>query len=226
MLFDIDGTLLRRMPPVHRQAICDAAATIYGVRLAPDDLGRTAGMTDSAITQRALRAAGLPDATIAASMPAYFTAAAEAYAARVPDDLRPYYTPHAAETLTWLAERGSALGVVTGGSERIAWIKLRAARLDGYFGCGAYGDEAIERDGLPALAVARAREHFGRDFAPRCTYVVGDTPADVACGLACGLRTIGVATGSYHSLADLRAAGAHEVFSDLSGLRGMAWANE
>ena len=223
VLFDIDGTLLRGMPPAHRQAVCDAVAAVYGVQLAPENLGGTAGMTDSAITWRVLRAAGVPVATIAAGLPAYFDAAAGAYARHVPADLRPYYTPHAAETLAWLAESGAALGLVTGNIERIAWIKLRAARLDTYFGCGAFGDEAIERDGLPALAVARARDCFGRDFAPERTYVVGDTPADVACGLACGLRTIAVATGSAHTVAELRAAGAHDTFADLSGLRGMAW---
>lgn len=223
VLFDIDGTLLRRMPPAHRQAICDALAAIFGARLAPEDLGPTAGMTDSAIAWRALRAAGIDETAIAAGMSAFFAAAADAYARHVPADLRPYYTPHAAETLAWLAERGAALGVVTGGMERIAWIKLRAARLDGYFACGAFGDEAIEREPLPALAVARAREYFSREFASEHIYVVGDTPADVACGLACGVRTIAIATGPVHSVAELRAAGAHEAFADLSGLREMLW---
>jgi hypothetical protein len=46
-LFDIDGTLLRGMPPLHRMALCDAAERIYNVSLSPDDLGQTAGMTDS-----------------------------------------------------------------------------------------------------------------------------------------------------------------------------------
>ncbi len=229
VLFDIDGTLLRRMPPAHRQAICDALAAVYGAHLAPDaplrpeDLGQTAGMTDSAIAWRALQTAGVDDAAIAAGMPVFFAAAAKAYARHVPDDLRPYYTPHAAETLVWLAERGAALGLVTGNIARVAWIKLRAARLDAYFGCGAFGDEAIERDRLPALAVTRARERFGRDFAPDRIYVVGDTPADVACGLACGLRTIAVATGPVHALDELSAAGAHAAFADLSGLRTMDW---
>lgn len=230
VLFDIDGTLLRRMPPAHRQAICDALTAVYGAHLAPDallrpeNLGQTAGMTDSAIAWRTLRTVGVDDAAIAAGMPAFFGAAAEVYARQVPDDLRPYYTPHAAETLSWLAERGVALGLVTGNIARIAWIKLRAARLDGYFGCGAFGDEAIERDGLPALAVERAHERFRRGFDPERVYVVGDTPADVACGLACGLRTIAIATGPVHSLAELRAAGAHAAYPDLSALREMDWA--
>jgi phosphoglycolate phosphatase len=229
VLFDIDGTLLRRMPPAHRQAICDALDAVYSAHLGaeiifrPEDLGQTAGMTDAAIAWRALRAAGVPDAIIAAGLAEFYAAAATAYERHVPADLRSYYTPHVAETLDWLAAQGAALGLVTGNIAHIAWTKLRAARLDTYFGCGAFGDEAIERERLPALAVPRACERFDRAFALDHVYVVGDTPADVACGLACSLRTVAVATGPAHSLAELRAAGAHYTFADLRGLREMTW---
>ncbi|WIG61722.1 MAG: hypothetical protein OJF49_004470 [Ktedonobacterales bacterium] len=217
-LFDIDGTLLRRMPPAHRQAVCDGAAVVYGVRLGPDDLGQTAGMTDTAIAWRALRTIGIPDGEIRDGLPAFFTAAADAYERHVPADLRPYAAPHATEALAWLAERGAALGLVTGNIERVAWTKLRAASMDQYFACGGFGDEAEARTDLPPLALGRARTAFGRDFTPEHIYVVGDTPDDVACGVANGLRTVAVATGPVHSLAELRAAGADYAYDDLRGL--------
>ncbi len=218
-LFDIDGTLLRRMPPAHRQAICDAAQEVYGVTLTAADMGSTAGMTDTAIARRTLLAHGVPESTITAKLPAFFEAAGAAYARHVPADLRPYHTPHAAETLAWLSERGAALGLVTGNVERIAWIKLAAAGLADYFRMGAFGDEAESRDALPPLALARARDAFARDFAPRDVFVVGDTPADIQCGAASGLCTVGVATGSEHSLDHLRACSPDYLFEDLSGLR-------
>jgi phosphoglycolate phosphatase-like HAD superfamily hydrolase len=217
-LFDIDGTLLHRMPPVHRQAICDAAAQVHGVRIGPDELGQTAGMTDAAIARRALLAADVAPEEIEAGKQRFFTFAADAYEAHVPDDLRPYHTPHAEETLRWLRERGAALGLVTGNIERIAWTKLRAAGLADYFGCGAFGDEAEAREELPPLAVRRAHEAFGRAFAPARTYVVGDTPADIACGAACALRTVAVATGPIHSLEELHFYRPDYAFSDLGGL--------
>src|SRR5690242_2554748 len=93
-LFDIDGTLLRRMPPAHRQALCDAAQAVYGVALGPLDLGQTAGMTDSAIAWRVLRDANVPDVVIAEGLPAFFVAAGDAYAQHVPADLRPYQITH------------------------------------------------------------------------------------------------------------------------------------
>ena len=218
-LFDIDGTLLRAMPPAHRQAVCDAAGEVYGVRLEPGDLGTTAGMTDTAIIVRALRAAGLDDGAAAAGLPAFFAAAGAAYERHVPADLRLYHTPHAGETLAWLADCGAALGLVTGNVERIAWTKLRAAGMAEYFTFGGFGDEAEAREELPPLALTRAQARFGHEFAPERVYIVGDTPADVACGAACGLRTVGVATGSIHSLDQLRACGADYAFADLGGLR-------
>lgn len=219
LLFDIDGTLLRRMPPAHRQAICDAARQVYGAELTPADMGSTAGMTDTAIARRALLAHGVPGEIIAAGMPAFFAAAAGAYTRHVPADLRAYHTPHAAETLDWLAGRGDALGLVTGNIEQIAWIKLEAAGLARYFRCGAFGDEAEAREKLPPLAVERARAVFARSFDPEEIYVIGDTPADIACGAHSGLRTIGVATGPEHTLEHLRACSPDHLFEDLRGLR-------
>jgi phosphoglycolate phosphatase-like HAD superfamily hydrolase len=45
--------------------------------------------------------------------------------------------------------------------------------------------------------------------------VIGDTPADIACGRSLGARAIAVATGWY-SEDDLRAHNPHAVFADLS----------
>jgi phosphoglycolate phosphatase-like HAD superfamily hydrolase len=219
-LFDIDGTLLRGMPPVHRQAICAAAWSVYRVRLSPEDLGQTAGMTDIAILRRAL-AARMAAHVLRDGLPEFFACAATAYERLVPADLRQYHTPHARPTLDWLADREARLGLVTGNIERIAWLKLRAAGLADYFACGAFGDEAEERAELPALALARARELYRTTFAPDHVYVVGDTPADIACGVACGLRTVAVATGVIHSIDELRACGPDYAFADLSGLRAL-----
>jgi phosphoglycolate phosphatase-like HAD superfamily hydrolase len=217
-LFDIDGTLLRRMPPAHRQAICDGLAAVYDLRTDPDDLGQTAGMTDSAIALRRLRAAGVPQERIASHLPDFFAAAADAYGRHVPADLRPYHTPHAAEALARLQAAGAALGLVTGNIGRIAWIKLRAAGLADFFRFGAFGDESEERDDLPPLARARAAGALGHSVPPEATFVVGDTPADVQCGAAHGLRTVAVATGPIHSLDELRACGPDYAFEDLRGL--------
>src|SRR5258707_8246443 len=217
-LFDIDGTLLRRLPPAHREAICAACLEVLDQRVAPDGLGRTAGMTDTAILQRMLLAAGVPSHVIEASLPALYDAAAAVYDRLVDDDLRAYHTPYAAEALAWLADRGATLGLVTGNIQRIAWRKLSAAGLAEPFRFGAFGDESAAREALPPLALLRARDLFARSFSPDDVYVVGDTPADLACGMASGLRTIGVATGPEHTLEELRACGPDYLIADLREL--------
>src|SRR5262249_661190 len=113
-LFDIDGTLLRGMPPAHRIALCDAAERVYGVTVEPRHLGKTAGMTDSAIARRMLLDAGVSAEVIARGLPTFFAAAADAYEHHVPNDLRPYHTPHAVAALEWLRDNQAVLGLVTG----------------------------------------------------------------------------------------------------------------
>jgi phosphoglycolate phosphatase-like HAD superfamily hydrolase len=218
-LFDIDGTLLRGMPPLHRLALCDAAWQIFQVQISPSGLGETAGMTDTRIAERALELAGLAPAAIKAGLPGFFQAASLSYEKRVIEsDLQWYHTPHARKTLEWLKQRGVHLGLVTGNIQRIAWAKLAAAQLADYFTAGGFGDEAAEREKLPPLAIARLEESCGRRFYPDEVVVVGDTPEDVLCGAACGLTTIAVATGPRHSHDELRAAGANYVLDDLGGL--------
>lgn len=238
ILFDIDGTLLRGAPPVHRQALCAAALAIYGARLTPEGLGQTAGMTDCAIARRALRATGIGEAAIAAGWPAYTIAAAEVYERLAPERLDAYHTPHAAPTLDWLLERGATLGLVTGNIERIAWRKLAAARLAARFiqpalvgraeggalpWVGGFGDDAEDRAALPPLALARATALLGATPPARATWVIGDTPADIACGVAHGLRVVAVATGLAHSHADLLACAPDYALHDLSEINRVAF---
>ncbi len=239
LLFDIDGTLMRGAPPTHRQALCFAAQAVFGVRLTPAEFGQTAGMTDRAIARRELRAAGVPDAEITAGLAALCVAAADAYDQLAPEDLRAFHTPHAAPTLDWLLTCGATLGLVTGNIERIAWRKLSAAGLASRFvqpqslvdadtrvapWIGGFGDQAEDRAALPPLALARAARLTGAQPDRRDTWVIGDTPADISCGAAHGLRVIAVATGSSHSLDELRACGPDAALHDLSELTDATFA--
>lgn len=230
VLFDIDGTLVRGAPPVHRQALCEAAREVFDVRLVPAEFGQTAGMTDSAIARRELLAVGVPDALITTGLPAFFAASSDAYERLAPDDLSAYHTPHAASALARLRDGGATLGLVTGNIERIAWRKLSAAGLASYFSLpaadaqtplvarwiGGFGDQAEDRNALPPLALALAQRTLGEPPQARQTWIIGDTPADIGCGAAHGLRTIAVATGPIHSLAELRACGPELALADLS----------
>lgn len=107
------------------------------------------------------------------------------------------------------------LGLLTGNFEAGARIKLGHFGLWSYFRCGAFGDDAADRNELVPFAIARARASGVPQPSPRDVLVVGDTPHDVACALAVGATPVGVATGGY-SIKQLRESGADIVFEDLS----------
>jgi len=107
------------------------------------------------------------------------------------------------------------LALLSGNCEQGARLKLEYFDLWRYFSCGAFGDEASDRNTLFAVAMRRARECGAPDLAPNNAIVVGDTELDVACAAAAGARSVAVATGPSDSAA-LRKSGAHMVFEDLS----------
>ena len=114
------------------------------------------------------------------------------------------------------AEPGVVLGLLTGNVAEGAALKLRSAGLDpNRFRVGAYGSDAAHRPELAPIAARRAQPYFGRVPSGSEVVIIGDTPADIACGSCIDARAIGVATGAY-SVADLAACGPHAVFENLS----------
>jgi phosphoglycolate phosphatase len=107
------------------------------------------------------------------------------------------------------------LGLLTGNFADGARIKLQHFDLWHYFRCGAFGDDAADRNALVPFAVTRARECGVPEPVPHDVIVVGDTPHDVACALVAGAVPVAVATGGF-TVDQLRASGADLVFSDLS----------
>src|SRR5262249_19361863 len=108
------------------------------------------------------------------------------------------------------------MGLLTGNCEVAAQIKLEAARLDG-FAMGAYGEHHEDRAQLPAIAVEQAARVSGRRFQGKEIVIIGDTPNDIRCGRALGVKAIAVATGRY-STDELAQHGADYVFHNLSDL--------
>jgi phosphoglycolate phosphatase len=130
-------------------------------------------------------------------------------------------SPASTSMLTALATRpGVHQSVLTGNLREVARIKLEVFGLDRHLdlAAGAYGDDDPDRAKLVAIAQRRATQRTGVVFDGDATVLIGDTPNDVAAGLAAGVRVIGVATG--RSDADeLRSAGAPEVAASLAECR-------
>jgi phosphoglycolate phosphatase-like HAD superfamily hydrolase len=93
------------------------------------------------------------------------------------------------------ATTGVTLGLLTGNLEPCARAKLAPLDANRHFPFGAFGSDHEDRYRLPALAVARARELTGREFAGKRVVIVGDSVHDVLCGRGLGVRAVAVATG-------------------------------
>jgi phosphoglycolate phosphatase-like HAD superfamily hydrolase len=216
LLFDIDGTLLRRASREHAQALHEAMHAVYGVETR-DVKVEAAGRTDIEIARATLLSAGVSAARIEERFGALRAAAADAYARLVPADLTATITPGMAPLLERLAARDDVLlSLVTGNLEPIARLKLKAAGLEHFFpaGQGGFGSDSEDRTDLPEIARRRA----GRRDEPHPrerTVVIGDTPRDIICARADDVRVIAIATGPYPA-SELGAADA--VVSDADAL--------
>jgi phosphoglycolate phosphatase-like HAD superfamily hydrolase len=215
VLFDIDGTILRSAG-AGRRAITTALAEEIG------DAGgfariRFDGKTDPQIVVELLEAAGHPaphsEARVQAVCARYVELLEKELASASGMGLMPGF-PAILDRLE--ATAGVVLGLLTGNLERGASLKLGAVGVDrSRFRVGAFGSDSGHRPDLPAIAAGRAAALFGRIPAGAEVVIIGDTPADVACGSGIGARSVAVATGSY-GVEELRACGAHVVFRDLA----------
>ena len=215
VLFDIDGTLLTAQG-APRRAFHRAMLEVYGTA-GPIATHRFDGKTDPQIAHELLRAAGLPAAAIASSLSALWSS----YIRELSIELsrpthRTIVLPGVLALLQRLELSGDVvLGLLTGNIRDGATLKLASANIRTPFPVGAFGSDCEQREALPRVAVERAREVTGVTFTRRDIVIVGDTPSDVTCGQALGVRAIAVATGSYGST-ELRAAGAEVAFENFS----------
>ncbi|HEY6828871.1 MAG TPA: HAD family hydrolase [Gemmatimonadaceae bacterium] len=217
VLFDIDGTIMLSAGAGGR-AVRRALVEVFGG--AGPEKHRFDGKTDPQIVREMMSIAGHAHEHIDARMPALF----ERYLAYLNDELRLSAAaggirvmPGIFDLLDALEARDDVvLGLLTGNLAQGARAKLNAAGIDpNRFRVGAYGSDHEVRGELPAVAQRRAREELGLSFSGRDMVVIGDTPADLQCGLAIGCRAIGVATGMY-SLDDLQQHRPAAVFSNLA----------
>jgi len=214
-LFDIDGTLVRRAGPHHRQALVDAVRKVTGADTTTEGIP-VHGMLDPDILTLMLRAAGLDGTAVAAAMPAIIEAAQDVYEASVPD-LRDKTCPGVVPLLDALKARGAVLALVTGNLTRIGWRKLERAGLRDYFRFGAFGEMAATRGGLAAMAIERARRDALIDAETRIS-LIGDAPQDVRAAQENGIRSIAVRTGITPP-GDLEACAPDLLLEDLTELR-------
>jgi phosphoglycolate phosphatase len=192
VLFDIDGTLIRRAGPHHRQALVDAVRSIAGVDTTTEGVP-VAGMLDGDILVTMMSRAGMKPAAIRKAMPKIIQRAQSIYC-RTSPGLTRKVCPGVRRVLSRLQRRGIVTGLVTGNLTRIGWRKMECAGLRPYFRFGAFAELAKDRAGLVSIAIKQARREgwIGRDTS---ISLIGDHPNDVRAAKANGIRAVAVATG-------------------------------
>jgi phosphoglycolate phosphatase len=219
ILFDIDGTLVLTGGAGAR-AMSLAFEDVLGVRDAFRGMPM-AGRTDSWILADAAAAHGVSSDSPALAR--FRDVYLEHLAIEIdkPGASRKAIMPGIRDLLDALAGRDDIyLALLTGNYEAAARIKLEYFDLWRYFSCGAFGDDAPDRNGLLPRAVNIVAACGGPSFATTDAVIIGDTPLDVACAAHSSAKSIGVATGN-HSVEELRAAGADVVFEDLRDTRAV-----
>ena len=192
VLFDIDGTLVRREGPHHREALVYGIRRVTGLETTTEGIP-VQGMLDPDIVRVMMRRAGARASEIREALPE-IQRAAERFYLRVCPALHDKHCPGVEAVLTKLLRRGILLGLVTGNLTRIGWRKLERAGLRRYFRYGAFGEMAKTRAGLAKLAIREARQ---RGWIERGAPIslVGDAPQDIEAARANRIRSISVQTG-------------------------------
>jgi phosphoglycolate phosphatase len=208
LFWDIDGTLLTTAKG-GMFAWDDAVKEITGRDFQLASM-RIPGMTDYQIAVRTLESLGLPaDGEMLESLVRRYEALLPASLPRKIGHVLPNVRP----ILESLAGRDDVRSyLLTGNTRGGARAKLTHYGLWSFFPDGAFAEDADER-----ATIARRAMQLARRAGPlnqTDAFVIGDTPHDIDCANAIGVRTIAVATGGY-SVDELLAHAPWRLFDEL-----------
>lgn len=192
LLFDIDGTLMRKSGPHHRQVLVDAVKLVTGLDATTDHIP-VQGMLDRDILAWMLRDAGASATKIQRAMPEVVTQAQSLYQDRCPN-LRNRVCPGVRMLLSRITRRKIKAGLVTGNLSAIGWRKVENAGLKHHFHFGAFAEEGKDRASLAAKAIAQARRN---NWITKNSAIAlfGDHENDILAAKANGIQSVSVATG-------------------------------
>ena len=213
VLFDIDGTLVST-GLAGGDAMGRAFEEIHGVADAFAGI-EMSGKTDPAILREAWEAAGIDPSQ--RDVKAFH----DCYVGHLKDtlsesDRQRHLKPGLPGLLEAMAANENVvLGLLTGNVVTGAQLKLESFGILHYFRIGAYGSDNEDRKALVPVAQLRARQYCVTYIAPERTFVIGDTPRDIDCAQAHGVKAVAVATGNY-SIQELQAHQPDHCWADLS----------
>jgi phosphoglycolate phosphatase len=211
LLFDIDGTLVLS-GGAGKAAMEAALGSEFGAAAC------SAGVPFSGRTDRAILRDLFAKHTIEESS-ANRQRFLAAYLKHLPGCLGSHQgrvLPGVAELLEHMGGRADVwLGLLTGNVHAGARIKLGHFGLFHHFRFGGYGDDHHDRDDVARAALREVQRQLPAAVAPENIWVIGDTPLDVRCARAIGVRVAAVATG-WHPSEELAACRPDLLMPDLA----------
>lgn len=210
LLFDIDGTLILS-GGAGKAAMEAALADVFDLKHPADGVPYS-GRTDRAIVSDIFCLFGIADTE------ENHLRVRAVYLEHLPRELaarKGRILPGVEALLAELERRDDvAVGLLTGNVSEAAQLKLKRFAIDHHFAFGGYGDVHADRALVAQDALTAASEHLGSAHCVKQTWVIGDTPLDVACARAIGARVVAVATG-VHDIDELAATEPDVVLPDL-----------
>ncbi len=210
LFWDIDGTLLTTAK-AGVFAWDDAVREITGREFQLASI-RIAGLTDYQIAVRTFESLGLDagDDLVERLVRRYESLLPSSLPRRTGRVL-----PNVREILEAFHPRADVRSyLLTGNTRGGARAKLTHYGLWEFFPSGAFAEDTRDRSTIAERALSLARE--GGPLEPDQAFVIGDTPHDIHCANAIGVRTIAVATGGY-SVDELAPHQPWRVFEELPG---------
>lgn len=193
ILFDIDGTLLRRAGEHHREALITGIRRVTGFTTSFDGVD-TSGRLDRDLIRLILKAAGASERRINTNMSRIVAECQSAYLSNCAADLADRVCPGVPQFLNALKGQGGVMGLVTGNLTEIGWKKMELAGLRHCFAVGAFAQDGRTRTRLAQVARQRAVKDGLVSRTARVA-LVGDHPNDIEAAKANGFVSVAVATG-------------------------------
>ena len=211
LFWDIDGTLLST-GRAGIFALEQAARDVCGREVGLQDM-RTGGLTDSQIARRVLEEECGMEAT-----PERLGEFLRAYERHLPERLgwrRGHVLPGVERVLDDVAQRPGVVSLLLTGNTRAgAAAKLAHYGLDQRLFDGGFCADTDDREAIARRAWELAAEQADGELDAERAFVIGDTPHDVRCAQAIGVRAVAVASGSFPR-EELERSGAWLVLDEL-----------
>ncbi|MEO1147016.1 MAG: HAD family hydrolase [Cyanobacteria bacterium J06638_22] len=193
IMFDIDGTLTESND-LDNQSFLQALSELWGFSDISDDWPSYSHVTDACIFREAfLQKLGRPPSPLEVNTFQRHFLKLLTEGAKANGGIKPI--PGALKLLSWLIESSNHAVAYAGGSwTAAALFKLRSAQLPIQIIPYAFSDDDESREGIMAIALARAETYYGQSFSN--VVYVGDGIWDVRSARKSGYGFVGIASGN------------------------------